>query len=103
MAKVYFVRHQAHGVVYDYPFSASPTDDQKSLVSKRMFQLHGAEHPKLDADGKKKPYWTSVLEVEVLGPTDLPVVEDRVLGVAPITGPVATGVGNVSPAPASKK
>ena len=75
MAKIYFVRHQAHGIVPNFPFKEHPTQEQVALVAKWCFQQHGFGHPKTPGE----PYWTRVAEFDLLGPTDLPDVPDRVL------------------------
>lgn len=75
MAKVYFVRHQAHGVVDEFPFASHPTQEQVARVAKYCFQAHGFGHPKTP----NEPYWTKVVDVDVLGPDELPAFKDREL------------------------
>jgi hypothetical protein len=75
MAKIFFVRHQAHGIVHEFPFSSHPTQNQVEAVARFCFQSHGFGHAKTP----EKPYWTRVVEVDVLGPDELPKVSERVL------------------------
>lgn len=93
--KIYFVRHQAAGVISKYPFSEPPTDAQVDAVMRECFQSFGAVHPK-----DQEPYWVRVYEVDVLGPDDVPVVPERTLGVAGVSGVpelVVSGVATVTP------
>lgn len=106
--KVYFLRHQAGGVLHQYPFAAPPTPEQKAAVWKECFQSHGDLHPKehLNEDGAttyRKPYWTfedprSLVVVDLLKTTDVPEVEDRDLrriNEAAASAPVGSGTGTV--------
>jgi hypothetical protein len=98
MSKIYFVRHQAAGVLTDYPFASSPTDKQLEALSRLCFQRHGATHPKGDS-----AYWTRVVELDVLGPNDIPEVPERDLssvsagGSASASEFTVSGVGTVTP------
>ena len=107
--QIFFLRHQAGGVLYKYPFSATPTPEQKAAVWKECFQSHGDLHPKehLNEDGEttyRKPYWTfddprALVVVDVLGATDVPEVEDRALrrvNEAAASAPVGSGTGTVT-------
>jgi hypothetical protein len=76
MAKIYFVRHQAEGVVTQFPFSAPPSEEQVAAVSRFCFQSWGPTHPKGD------PYWTRVVEFDVLGPSEVPDVPQRALSLS---------------------
>lgn len=91
MAKIYYVQHQAHGVAHEFPFAEHPTQNQVALVAKHCFALHGFGHPKTP----DQPYWTRVIDVELLGPDDAPAIREP--------GPVGVsepGVGKVvSPGP----
>jgi hypothetical protein len=92
--KIYFVRHQAAGVVYDYPFLQPPSEEQIAAVKRRCFQSFGAEHPKLGE------FQTSIYETEALGPDEIPVVAERALGVAgaaPVGEFSVSGVATVTP------
>lgn len=73
MAKIYFVRHQAAGILTSYPFASEPSKEQLAAIERLCFQGYGAEHPK-----SKEPYWLRVIEAEVLGPSDIPSVPDLV-------------------------
>lgn len=60
--KIYFLRHQADGVLHSFPFAKPPTEAQIAAVKKLCDRRHGNVHPKL-----KEPYWMIVEEVDVLG------------------------------------
>ena len=100
MAKIYFVRHQAHGVVHEFPFAQHPTQEQVARVAKFCFQHHGHGHTKTP----DQPYWTRVVEVPVLEDGEMPDVPERVLGPAGEQGVgsaqvdvyVASGAGRIS-------
>lgn len=81
MATIYFVRHQAAGVLHQFPFAQSPTPAQVDALGKLCFQAHGAAHPK-----SKEPYWLTVVEVPTLGAGDVPEVPERSLSVASEAG-----------------
>lgn len=95
MAKIYFVRHQAGGVLWETPFAESPSEGQIAAIKKLAAQSHGAAHPKTD-----EPYWLTVCEVDVLGSGDVPSVPDRAPGVSVNAAAVGefqvSGVGTVS-------
>lgn len=101
MAKVYFLRHQAHGIVHEYPFVASPSDEQQAAVRQFCFNMHGFSHAKTPSE----PYWMRVIEVEVLGPKDAPdvpkrdlsVVSEHGAGETSIPGRTIHGTGVVDP------
>jgi hypothetical protein len=63
MLKVYFIRHQARGVLHDLPFSEPPTEKQLEAVALLCAAAHGLVHPKT-----LEPYWIRVVDVEVRGP-----------------------------------
>jgi hypothetical protein len=79
MAKIYFYRHQAEGVIYSMPFREPPTNEQKQALDRLMFQKHGAHHPKekLKEAGDRVEYFTSVMEFEVLEPSSTIEVPER--------------------------
>jgi len=80
--------------MHEFPFASPPTDEQRAAVWKLCFQRHGAEHPKVHVgpDGEfKKPYWGSddpraLVERDVFGPDEVPIVPDRSLSVANAVG-----------------
>lgn len=72
MSKIYFVRHQAAGIITKYPFSQSPSDEQIAAIKRECQAAHGELHPKEDEDGNRAPYWTQVIDFDVLGPSDVP-------------------------------
>jgi len=100
MEKIFFVRHQAHGVVHQFPFAQHPTQEQVDAVKRYCFQLHGFGHPKTP----EEPYWVRVVETPVLG-DELPEVPERVLAPAgeqgvgrAATGELSvSGVGTITP------
>lgn len=71
MAKIYYLRHQAHGVVYDFPFAEPPSEQQHAAVERFCFQKHGGMH------SKGSPYWMRLVEVNLLGAGDVPDVPER--------------------------
>ncbi len=97
MSKVYFARHQAHGVVHEYPFSSPPSEAQVAKVWSYCFGIHGASHAKTPSE----PYWITVVERDVLGSDDLPVFEAPGLRVASSLASAeeitVSGTGTVTP------
>ena len=67
--KVYYLRHQAGGILTDYPFSKPPTGEQTKAISALMAATHGTKNKKDGAD-----YWMIVVEKTVLEPNDIPAV-----------------------------
>jgi hypothetical protein len=78
MAKIYLVRHQAQNVVHQFPFAQPPTPEQLAAVSRFCFQSWGRSHEKTPDE----PYWVKVIEVDLLGPNDVPDVPDRALSLS---------------------
>ncbi len=97
MAKIYLVQHQAHGVVGAFPFAEPPTEAQLERVWTYCFGIHGASHQKTPSE----PYWQQVLEVELLGPEDMPAFEPpgpkAVASEASVGQFQVAGVGTVTP------
>jgi hypothetical protein len=97
MAKIYFARHQAHGVVFKFPFSAPPTEAQQAKVWSYCFGIHGASHSKTPDE----PYWLIVEEYDVLGPDDSPEFEApglKLTSNSAVAGEFsASGAGTVTP------
>ena len=81
--KIYFLRHQAAGIVHKYPFSSPPTDEQRAAVERECFQQHGAAHPKTG-----ESYWMTVVDVELVGVSDVIDVPERSL--ASVDAPAAS-------------
>ncbi|HEU4544332.1 MAG TPA: hypothetical protein VFR23_24590 [Jiangellaceae bacterium] len=77
MKTIHYVRHQAAGILTDFPFESAPSQAQMAALQKLCFQRHGAKHPKT-----AEPYWLKAVEVKVLGAGDVPTVPDRSLSVA---------------------
>lgn len=81
MSKIYFIRHQAAGIVTKdgapLAFGQPPTEAQFSAVERECFLTHGDRHKKTG-----EFYWTKVVEVDVLGPDDVIEVQERSLSVA---------------------
>jgi hypothetical protein len=91
MAKVYFLRHQARGVLHDLPFAQHPTKEQIAAVARLCAAAHGTHHPKTE-----EPYWLKVAEIEMVGPDFvIPMPAPAGVGKAELPGPVASGVGHV--------
>jgi hypothetical protein len=96
MAKVYFVRHQAGGVMHEYPFAAPPDAEQQAAISKLCSQRFGFSHSKTPGE----PYWTSVVGVDLLGSGDVPAIEEQSAGTANMAGVgkvAVVGFGTVTP------
>jgi len=71
--KVYFPRHQAAGILTDYPFEEPPTAEQTAPLLVMLRERHGEVHPKTGA-----AHWTTVVSSEVLAPSDVPKGQARV-------------------------
>lgn len=95
MAKVYFLRHQAAGVLVEFPFAAQPSDKQTEAISKICFQRYGFGHAKTP----EQPYWLRVVEHDVLDADtvpDVPVQGLSVVNEAALKGPTVSGIGHVT-------
>jgi hypothetical protein len=93
MKTIHYVRHQAAGILTDFPFASAPTDKQIAALAKLCFQRHGEKHPKT-----REAYWLKVEEVPLLGASDVPSVPERSLSVASEAGApefVVEGFGHV--------
>lgn len=77
MKTIHYVRHQAAGILTDFPFASAPTSAQMAALTKLCFQRHGEKHAKTG-----EPYWLKVVEMPVLGAGDVPEVPERSLSVA---------------------
>lgn len=104
MSKIYFVQHQAHGVAFEFPFGAPPSSEQIAAVNRYCFQHHGFGHAKTP----DQPYWTRVIDVDVLGPNQVPEVAERALGPAGkpghgVASPTQFGVSGVGHVTEGKK
>jgi hypothetical protein len=93
MAKLYYVRHQAAGIVYEFPFSQPPSEKQQRAVARFCFQKVGRISHEKTPD---KPYWTRIVEVELLGPDELPDVPERVLTGVTVAGAGKADAGEVT-------
>jgi hypothetical protein len=67
---IYFVRHQAAGVLWECPLLAPPSAEQLAAITAVCEARHGAAHPKTD-----EPYWAGVVAIAVLGDGDMPATE----------------------------
>lgn len=67
---IYFLRHQAAGVLWEHPFSGPPTDIQRAAVAANLRMRFGDRLPRTG-----EPYWLVVVPVETLGPFDVPAFE----------------------------
>ena len=65
--KLYFLRHQAAGILHDAPFSAPPTQAEIAPLLNRCATSHGNTHHKTGED-----YWTKVICVDTSLPVDHP-------------------------------
>lgn len=94
MKKIYFVRHQAGGVVHEFPFAQYPTDQQIAAVESICFDRHGFSHKKTP----DQPYWTRVDEVSLFE-DEIPEVKKAGLSIANVANAAefsASGIGHVS-------
>lgn len=69
MSSIYFLRHQAAGILTGYPFAQPPTAEQRKPIEAMLRAAHGPKHPKTS-----EPYWVTVVECPIVQPGDLPVV-----------------------------
>lgn len=90
MSKVYFVRHQAAGIVARFPFAQHPTEEQVAAVAKDCFVEHGASHAKTP----DKPYWTMVVDFDLLG-DEVPVARKHSLGAVSASGVGVAATGEI--------
>jgi len=58
--KIFFLRHQAGGVLWEYPFASDPTPGQVAPIETLMSLRFGTVSKKGDT------YWLRVVEVEVV-------------------------------------
>ncbi len=96
MSKVYLARHQAHGMLWQFPFASVPTDEQLAILANYCDRLHGEKHPKTGED-----YFLKVEELEMLTPSDVPQALIPVGGssrdnTAALGDNQVSGVGHVS-------
>jgi hypothetical protein len=90
MAKVFYLRHQAAGILTQFPFTQKPTDAQLKAVGAICGAVHGENHPKTD-----EPYWLTVVEATMFGPTDIPEVPEPTAADERVRGSAAAGLGDV--------
>lgn len=57
--KIYYVRHQAAGVVHEHPFTSPPSQDDLDAVLATCESRHGKKHPKTGAS-----YWAKVIVLD---------------------------------------
>lgn len=67
MAKIYLVRHQSGGVLWQFPFAEAPSAEQQAVLADYCARLHGEVHPKT-----KEPYFLNVVEIDVLNNSAVP-------------------------------
>jgi hypothetical protein len=96
MAKVHMVRHQHHGVVTSHAFSEPPSEEQIAPIAAEAERIHGRPG--------RATGWVRVVEVELMGPDDIPVFEvpgepsEQLENDAGAPKLVAAGIGIVTPA-----
>jgi hypothetical protein len=96
MTSVFYVRHQAAGVMHEFPFRSPPTEEQQAAIARLCFQRCGGTHPKTN-----EPYWVRIVEIPLLSAADVPEVPERSLSVATTAGVgefVVAARGEVTPA-----
>jgi hypothetical protein len=98
MSKIYLVRHQAEGLLWQFPFAAPPTEAQQAVLQARCDRVHGPKHPKTE-----EPYFFKVVELSLLDATDVPAVAVAVSGDSASGGKSeaglfgSSGAGTVTP------
>lgn len=103
MAKIYFYRHQAAGVLHDMPFADPPTKAQCKALDALMLLKHGAHHKKeLEKEpADRRPYWSQVVAVDLLDSSAVIAVPKQggsVVNEAVAGSPVASGSVTVATA-----
>jgi hypothetical protein len=61
--KIFFYRHQAGGVLWQFPFKSQPTEQDCAVLRAMMVMRHGFKHPKTT-----EPYWDRIVSIELLEP-----------------------------------
>lgn len=85
MKTIFFLRHQAGGVIHEYPFAESPTPGQREPIETLMALRHGTTAQ----DGST--LWMIVVPVQVIEPGEVPEVKLPGIGKENVAG-----VGEVS-------
>ena len=85
---VFFLRHQAAGIVHDHPFASRPTDAQIAPLRSLLEWRHGAAHPRTG-----QAYWMDVVAIEVHEDGAIPVVDIPAGAPGPRGRASAVGVG----------
>jgi hypothetical protein len=87
MEKLYFVRHQNEGVLHQFPFKQPPTQAQMEPIVNELARRHGthAKQKVYNEDGtvtltKGDELFFRIIEVEVLGPNDMPQIAPQRTG-----------------------
>ena len=96
MPKIYFLRHQAAGLLAEYPFAEPPTEEQVNLFARVLRARHGDAHPKT-----REPYWLRVVTVDLLDhtfkpPMPGPVSASAAESLAALAEPQVTARGTVT-------
>jgi hypothetical protein len=92
--KVYFLRHQAAGILSEFPFASPPTDEQIEAFARILRTRHGEEHPKT-----REPYWLRVYAAELLEADYMPAKPappSLADNLAALDSPQVSGTGHVS-------
>ena len=76
MSKVYYFRHQAAGVMYEFPFTEAPSELQLAPLRKLCAARYGDTHPKTS-----EKFWGKVVDYEVV--SGIPKVEQPAEGGPP--------------------
>lgn len=67
MATLYFIRHQAAGILHEQFFVDPPQQAQIDAIVAQCESRHGKEHPK-----SGQPYWAKVIKIDTDKPLDDP-------------------------------
>lgn len=86
--KVFFIRHQAAGLITKYAFANYPTQTQIDAVSRECFQQFGAAHPKTG-----ETYFLQVVESVLLSSDAAIDVPERALNTVTTGSTMAGDLG----------
>lgn len=95
--KIYYARHQSLGVLTQFPFLEPPSTEQLAAIREIADMSQGTHHPKqrLLPEEERVPYWISVVEETVYGPTDMPMPPSPDAGGVSVSGAASVGLGSV--------
>ena len=68
--KLYYLRHQAAGILHAHPFTSEPTAEELEPLLTKCRAAHGDKHPKTGVE-----YWTKVVEIDTDKPGEMRTVK----------------------------